>query len=185
MCKYFFFSFVKFLYCINIILSVNNASHFTSNRIEFWFEVNLEFKLKKTTKNKMFHLRRSIRSIQRAYSHLNRAQSVTTWSPLANHFNAKPEDDRWAFLKCERTVSIKIKHWSLFFLWFKNLLATILGQQCTNWILLLNVEDSILNNMVLRLALKTGHRLFVGATWNLISNFQQYNEEVLSFYGTY
>lgn len=54
----------------------------------------------------MFHLRRSIRSIQRAYSHLNRLQNVTTWSPLANHFNAKPEDDRWAFLKCERTVSI-------------------------------------------------------------------------------
>lgn len=53
----------------------------------------------------MFHLRRSIRSIQQAYSHLNRAQNVTTWSPLANHFNAKPEDDRWSFLKCERTVS--------------------------------------------------------------------------------
>lgn len=53
----------------------------------------------------MLNLKRSIRPIQLFYSHINRAQTVTTWSHLANHFNSKPEEDRWAFLKCERTVS--------------------------------------------------------------------------------
>lgn len=56
----------------------------------------------------MWHLKRHFRPIQLFYSHINRAQTVTTWSHLANHFNSKPEDDRWSFLKCERTVSISI-----------------------------------------------------------------------------
>lgn len=52
---------------------------------------------------KMFRFKRALTL---CHSHLNRARTVTTWSHLANHFNAKPEDERWSFLKCERTVSV-------------------------------------------------------------------------------
>lgn len=53
----------------------------------------------------MFYLKQCVRPIRLYNSHIHRAKTVTTWSHLANHFNSKPEDDRWAFLKCERTVS--------------------------------------------------------------------------------
>lgn len=56
----------------------------------------------------MLNLKRSIRPIQLFYSHLKPARTVTTWSHLANHFNSKPEEDRWAFLKCEQTVSMNV-----------------------------------------------------------------------------
>lgn len=58
----------------------------------------------------MLKLQRMFRPIRLCYSQTNRARTVTTWSHLANHFNSKPDEDRWAFLKCERTVSISVQH---------------------------------------------------------------------------
>lgn len=54
----------------------------------------------------MLKLKSILRPIQFCYFHKNKARTVTTWSHLANHFNSKPEEDPWSFLKCERTVSI-------------------------------------------------------------------------------
>lgn len=52
----------------------------------------------------MLNLRRYIKPLKWCTSHINHKQTVSTWSHLANHFNSKPEGDRWAFLKNERTV---------------------------------------------------------------------------------
>lgn len=56
---------------------------------------------------KMFKLRKNIKLLKWCYSHIDKKRNVTTWSPLANHFNGKPEEDRWSFLTSERTVSIQ------------------------------------------------------------------------------
>lgn len=53
----------------------------------------------------MLNLRRNWKPLIWFHSQLNRNQTVKTWSHLANHFNAKPEIDRWSFLKNEQTVS--------------------------------------------------------------------------------
>lgn len=55
----------------------------------------------------MLNLRRNWKPLIWFRSQLNRNRTVTTWSHLANHFNSKPEGDRWSFLKNEHTVSEK------------------------------------------------------------------------------
>lgn len=54
----------------------------------------------------MLKLRKNLKLLKWCYSHIDKKRNVTTWSPLANHFNGKPEEDRWSFLTSERTVSI-------------------------------------------------------------------------------
>lgn len=55
-------------------------------------------------KRKMLYLRRTIKPLKLFYSNIKHGQTVTTWSPLANYFNSKPESDQWEFLKNWRTV---------------------------------------------------------------------------------